>query len=138
MRSDKDQMTAGKEKSIFEIQLKDVPREQENIPANAKPKEEKKEVFTKVRSRACCLRTDMETRGGGKDVSAPRIATGSEEGSFRKQWENYGYFYFFFFLLNCFCAAVIGHASAMRLTLTGDSRVESCKRCTEEYPVIPS
>uniref|UniRef100_A0A3B3X7W4 UPF3 domain-containing protein n=1 Tax=Poecilia mexicana TaxID=48701 RepID=A0A3B3X7W4_9TELE len=48
MRSDKDQMTAGKEKSIFEIQLKDVPREQENIPANAKPKEEKKEVFTKV------------------------------------------------------------------------------------------
>lgn len=45
-------MTAGKEKSIFEIQLKDVPREQENIPANAKPKEEKKEVFTKVRSRA--------------------------------------------------------------------------------------
>ncbi|KAK5607379.1 regulator of nonsense transcription [Crenichthys baileyi] len=41
-------MTAGKEKGIVEIQLKDVPREQENVPASAKQKEEKKEVFTKV------------------------------------------------------------------------------------------
>ncbi|KAM4560901.1 regulator of nonsense transcripts 3A isoform 1-T1 [Fundulus diaphanus] len=48
MRSDKDQMTAGKEKNIVEIQLKDVAREQENVPASVKQKEEKKEVFTKV------------------------------------------------------------------------------------------
>ncbi|MEQ2311924.1 regulator of nonsense transcription [Ameca splendens] len=41
-------MTAGKEKGIVEIQLKDVPREQENVPASAKQKEEKKELFTKV------------------------------------------------------------------------------------------
>ncbi|KAA8587914.1 regulator of nonsense transcripts 3A isoform X1 [Etheostoma spectabile] len=48
MRSEKDQMTVGKEKSVVEIQFRDIPREQENIPCNFKPKEEKKEVFTKV------------------------------------------------------------------------------------------
>lgn len=52
MRSEKDQMTVGKEKSVVEIQFRDIPREQENIPGNFKPKEEKKEVFTKVGSRA--------------------------------------------------------------------------------------
>ncbi|XP_058474190.1 regulator of nonsense transcripts 3A isoform X2 [Solea solea] len=48
MRSEKDQMTVGKEKSVVEIQFRDIPREQDNIPGNLKPKEEKKEVFTKV------------------------------------------------------------------------------------------
>lgn len=52
MRSEKDQMTVGKEKSVVEIQFRDLPREQENTPGNPKQKEEKKEVFTKVRSRA--------------------------------------------------------------------------------------
>lgn len=48
MRSEKDQMTAGKEKSAVEIQFSDASREQENLPGNLKQKEEKKEVFTKV------------------------------------------------------------------------------------------
>ncbi|KAM9342877.1 regulator of nonsense transcripts 3A [Pholidichthys leucotaenia] len=48
MRSEKDQMTAGKEKSVVEIQFRDIPREQENTIGNPKQKEEKKEVFTKV------------------------------------------------------------------------------------------
>uniref|UniRef100_A0AAQ5ZNS9 UPF3 domain-containing protein n=1 Tax=Amphiprion ocellaris TaxID=80972 RepID=A0AAQ5ZNS9_AMPOC len=48
MRSEKDQMTVGKEKSVVEIQFRDIPREQENTPGNPKQKEEKKEVFTKV------------------------------------------------------------------------------------------
>ncbi|XP_063743168.1 regulator of nonsense transcripts 3A isoform X2 [Eleginops maclovinus] len=52
MRSEKDQMTVGKEKSIVEIQFRDIPREQENIPGNLKQKEEKKEVFTKFFK--CC------------------------------------------------------------------------------------
>uniref|UniRef100_A0A3B4U4D4 UPF3A regulator of nonsense mediated mRNA decay n=1 Tax=Seriola dumerili TaxID=41447 RepID=A0A3B4U4D4_SERDU len=48
MRSEKDQMTVGKEKNVVEIQFRDIPREQENTPCNPKQKEEKKEVFTKV------------------------------------------------------------------------------------------
>ncbi|KAM6934130.1 regulator of nonsense transcripts 3A [Xenentodon cancila] len=48
MRSEKEQMTVGKEKGVVEIQFRDVPREQETNPANLKPKEDKKEVFTKV------------------------------------------------------------------------------------------
>uniref|UniRef100_A0A8C3A3Q8 UPF3A regulator of nonsense mediated mRNA decay n=1 Tax=Cyclopterus lumpus TaxID=8103 RepID=A0A8C3A3Q8_CYCLU len=48
MRSEKDQMTAGKEKSVVEIHFRDAPREQESTGAHLKPKEEKKEVFTKV------------------------------------------------------------------------------------------
>ncbi|XP_038140742.1 regulator of nonsense transcripts 3A isoform X1 [Cyprinodon tularosa] len=48
MRSDKDQLTAGKDKGVVEIHLKDVQGEQENAPASAKLKEEKREVFTKV------------------------------------------------------------------------------------------
>lgn len=52
MRSEKDQMTVGKEKSVVEIQFRDIPREQENTSGNPKQKEEKKEVFTKVGSRA--------------------------------------------------------------------------------------
>lgn len=48
MRSEKEQMTVGKEKSVVEIQFRDIPGEQENTPNNTKQKEEKKEVFTKV------------------------------------------------------------------------------------------
>lgn len=48
MRSEKDQMTAGKEKTVVELQFRDIPGEQENTPGNLKQKEEKKEVFTKV------------------------------------------------------------------------------------------
>lgn len=54
MRSEKDQMTVCKEKSV-EIQFRDIPRDQENIPGNVKPKEEKKEIFTKVRNWAVFL-----------------------------------------------------------------------------------
>lgn len=86
MRSEKDQMTAGKEKSVVEIQFRDVPREQENTPGNPKQKEEKKEVFTKVGGRAgCaaprCLRAVGNRHGGGAEgggrVSAPRTAAGA-------------------------------------------------------------
>lgn len=49
MRSEKDQMTGGREKSVVEIQFRDIPREQEGNTVNSKQKEEKKEVFTKVR-----------------------------------------------------------------------------------------
>ncbi|XP_072300986.1 regulator of nonsense transcripts 3A isoform X3 [Eucyclogobius newberryi] len=48
MRSEKEQMTVAKEKSTVEIQFGDIPWEQDNTGANAKLKEEKKEVFTKV------------------------------------------------------------------------------------------
>ena len=48
MRSEKDQMTVGKEKNVVEIKFRDIQREQENTPGNPKQKEEKKEVFTKV------------------------------------------------------------------------------------------
>lgn len=54
MRSEKDQMTVCKEKSV-EIQFRDIPRDQENIPGNVKQKEEKKEIFTKVRNWAVFL-----------------------------------------------------------------------------------
>lgn len=48
MRSEKEQMTVGKEKSVVEIQFRDNTGEQENASGNTKQKEEKKEVFTKV------------------------------------------------------------------------------------------
>lgn len=48
MRSEKEQMTVGKEKSIVEIHFRDIPGDQENASGNTKQKEEKKEVFTKV------------------------------------------------------------------------------------------
>lgn len=48
MRSEKEQITVGKEKSVVEIQFRDIPGEQENASGNTKQKEEKKEVFTKV------------------------------------------------------------------------------------------
>lgn len=48
MRSEKEQMTVGKEKNVVEIQFRDIPGEQENASGNAKQKEEKKEVCTKV------------------------------------------------------------------------------------------
>lgn len=49
MRSEKEQMTAGKETNTVELQLRDIPGEQEHTPGSAKHKEEKKEVFSKVR-----------------------------------------------------------------------------------------
>lgn len=49
MRSEKDQMTAGKEKNVVELQFRDIPGEQEHTPGNTKQKEEKKEVFSKVK-----------------------------------------------------------------------------------------
>lgn len=49
MRSEKEQMTAGKETNTVELQLRDIPGEQEHTPGSAKQKEEKKEVFSKVR-----------------------------------------------------------------------------------------
>ncbi|XP_055086801.1 regulator of nonsense transcripts 3A isoform X2 [Periophthalmus magnuspinnatus] len=48
MRSEKDQMPVAKEKGSVEIQFRDIPSEQDNTSANAKHKEEKKELFTKV------------------------------------------------------------------------------------------
>ncbi|XP_055726936.1 regulator of nonsense transcripts 3A isoform X4 [Salvelinus fontinalis] len=48
MRSEKDQMTGGREESVVEIQLRDIPRGQDAVSVNSKQKEEKKEVFTKV------------------------------------------------------------------------------------------
>jgi len=68
MRSEKDQMTVGKEKSVVELQFRDIPTDQENTPGNPKPKEEKKEVFTKVGRQAFAMcrivdaawKTDME------------------------------------------------------------------------------
>ncbi|XP_067116427.1 regulator of nonsense transcripts 3A [Osmerus mordax] len=48
MRSEKDQTTGGREKSVVEIQFKDIPREPDGVSVNSKQKEEKKEVFTKV------------------------------------------------------------------------------------------
>ncbi|KAG9348973.1 hypothetical protein JZ751_029290 [Albula glossodonta] len=44
MRSEKDQLSGGRERRIVEIQLRD----QVGVSANPKPKEEKKEIFTKV------------------------------------------------------------------------------------------
>ncbi|KAM9483978.1 regulator of nonsense transcripts 3A-like isoform 6-T6 [Salvelinus alpinus] len=48
MRSEKDQMTGGREESVVEIQVRDIPRGQDAVSVNSKQKEEKKEVFTKV------------------------------------------------------------------------------------------
>ncbi|XP_010903997.1 regulator of nonsense transcripts 3A isoform X2 [Esox lucius] len=48
MRSEKDQITGAREKSVVEIQFRDIPREQNALSVNSKQKEEKKEVFTKV------------------------------------------------------------------------------------------
>lgn len=86
MRSEKDQMTVGKEKNVVEIKFRDIPREQENTGVNPKQKEEKKEVFTKVRLSRGVLRCAAlftlrgENRHGGDweeggMVSEPRTAT---------------------------------------------------------------
>ncbi|KAG7463582.1 hypothetical protein MATL_G00178140 [Megalops atlanticus] len=48
MRSEKELATSGRERRIVEIQFRDLPREQDGVSANPKPKEEKKEIFTKV------------------------------------------------------------------------------------------
>ncbi|XP_035460545.1 regulator of nonsense transcripts 3A isoform X4 [Scophthalmus maximus] len=56
MRSEKEQVTVAKERSVVEIQFRDVPREQDNAAGHLKQqqqlqqqqKEEKKEVFSKV------------------------------------------------------------------------------------------
>lgn len=86
MRSEKEQMTAGKEINIVELQLRDTPGEQENHPGSAKHKEEKKEVFSKVRGpgwaacRSSVYTPSEENKyGGAVEVgslgSAPRTAT---------------------------------------------------------------
>ncbi|XP_076119507.1 regulator of nonsense transcripts 3A [Alosa pseudoharengus] len=48
MKSEKEQMTESRERSIVEIQFRDIQRDQENVTPGPKVKEEKKEVFTKV------------------------------------------------------------------------------------------
>ncbi|XP_056146063.1 regulator of nonsense transcripts 3A isoform X2 [Lampris incognitus] len=48
MRSEKEQTNGGREKSVVEIQFRDIQREQEGLSGNPKQKEEKKEVFSKV------------------------------------------------------------------------------------------
>ncbi|XP_006639007.2 regulator of nonsense transcripts 3A isoform X2 [Lepisosteus oculatus] len=48
MRSEKEPATGGRARRIVEIQFRDLPRDQDTVPANLKHKEEKKEVFTKV------------------------------------------------------------------------------------------
>lgn len=49
MRSEKDPSSGGREKSVVEIQFRDIPREQDGVSVNSRLKEEKKEVFTKVK-----------------------------------------------------------------------------------------
>lgn len=61
MRSEKEQMTVGKEKSVVEIQFRDIPGEQENASCNTKPKEEKKEIFTKVGIECWRWRSEKQT-----------------------------------------------------------------------------
>lgn len=70
MRSEKEQMAVGKDKSVVEIQFRDIPGEQESASGNIKQKEEKKEVFTKVG-----VEGDRPWRCTS---SAPRTATRSE------------------------------------------------------------
>ena len=48
MRSEKDPMPACREKSVVEIQFRDIQRDQEGNLGLSKQKEEKKEIFTKV------------------------------------------------------------------------------------------
>lgn len=48
MKSEKEPMTESRERSIVEIQLRDIQRDQDNVTTSPKVKEEKKEVFTKV------------------------------------------------------------------------------------------
>lgn len=75
MRSEKEQMTVGKEKSVIEIQFRDVPGEQENASGNTKQKEEKKEVFTKVGIECWWCRSGKTDMDGGGLASAPRTET---------------------------------------------------------------
>ncbi|KAG9349580.1 hypothetical protein JZ751_028028 [Albula glossodonta] len=48
MRAEKELTTEGGERKTVDIQFRDAPREQDSVVATPKPKEEKKEVFTKV------------------------------------------------------------------------------------------
>lgn len=61
MRSEKEQMTVGQEKSVVEIQFRDLPGEQDNASGNTKQKEEKKEVFTKVGTERWRCRGEKQT-----------------------------------------------------------------------------
>lgn len=89
MRSEKDQITAGKEKSVVEIQFRDIPREQENTSGNPKQKEEKKEVFTKVGSRGFqpCRIVYAAWKGGAvmEETRRDRFSTADSDESLR-QW----------------------------------------------------
>lgn len=49
MRAEKEPTTGSRERGVVEIQLRDAQREQDSTTANSKHKEEKKEIFTKVR-----------------------------------------------------------------------------------------
>lgn len=50
MRAEKqEQMTGSRDRSVVEIQFRDAQREHDNALTNSKHKEEKKEIFTKVR-----------------------------------------------------------------------------------------
>lgn len=51
MKSEKEPMTETRERSIVEIQFRDIQRDQESVTTSPKVKEEKKEVFTKVWSK---------------------------------------------------------------------------------------
>lgn len=70
MKSEKEQMTESRERSIVEIQFRDIQRDQENVTASPKVKEEKKEVFTKVWRKQCysssleCIEPSVEGYGG--------------------------------------------------------------------------
>ncbi|XP_061082760.1 regulator of nonsense transcripts 3A isoform X2 [Conger conger] len=48
MRAENDFLIEGGERKNVDIQFRDLPREQDSVTTNPKPKEEKKEVFTKV------------------------------------------------------------------------------------------
>uniref|UniRef100_A0A8C9SMM0 UPF3A regulator of nonsense mediated mRNA decay n=1 Tax=Scleropages formosus TaxID=113540 RepID=A0A8C9SMM0_SCLFO len=48
MKSEKEVVSAARDRRLVEIQFRDLPREQDGVSANPKHKEEKKEVFTKV------------------------------------------------------------------------------------------
>ncbi|XP_064167640.1 regulator of nonsense transcripts 3A [Anguilla rostrata] len=48
MRAEKEFMTESGERKNVDIHFRDLPRDQDSVTTNSKPKEEKKEVFTKV------------------------------------------------------------------------------------------
>lgn len=88
MRSEKEQMIVGKEKSVVEIQFREIPGEQENACGNTKQKEEKKEVFTKVGIECWLCRSEKQK---WTEVSAPRTATNSNDATASQMWNSFTY-----------------------------------------------